>query len=328
MEKLVALVLDGAGGCRRLDREALRRWTVGDGALWVEADPSDKDARRWLEEESGLPRGDVETLERPVRQTHAVIIDSGELLVAQRVFAAGTGEARVLRFLASADRLVVVTGDPFPAFDACRRSLERLRGPRTIGELMLTALHVAVEDDQGAVFDLDQEVSDLEGSALRDLGHSLERLREISQRGSALRRRLGSEREALAHIKQKGPPWLLSARPDLLRDMLSSSTEQLDTVDAALDRLRGLQDYAQNRLSSVLGDRLYLLTILSAIMMPLSFVTGLLGVNVSGIPGHNKSWAFAALCVLLALLGVAEYLLLRRLRWVAPGSVARSSPSG
>ena len=96
-----------------------------------------------------------------------------------------------------------------------------------------------------------------------------------------------------------------------------------------LDRLLGLQSYAQKELSSVLNDRLYLLTLLSAIVLPLSFVTGLLGVNVGGVPARDTPWAFAALCVLLGLIAVGEYLLLRRLRWVprsaaaAPDQLAR-----
>jgi hypothetical protein len=65
-----------------------------------------------------------------------------------------------------------------------------------------------------------------------------------------------------------------------------------------------------------------LLTVLSAIVMPLSFVTGLLGVNLGGIPAHDKSWAFAALCLVLVLIAMGEYLLLRRLRWV-PGANRR-----
>ena len=126
-------------------------------------------------------------------------------------------------------------------------------------------------------------------------------------------------------LRQRGPDWLVAAQPDVWRDALAINDELVDTVDDALDRLRALQDYTQNRLSSVLNDRLYLLTILSTIMMPLSFVTGLLGVNVGGVPARETPWAFAALCGLLVVIAISEYLLLRRLHWV-PSSAVASPP--
>jgi zinc transporter len=51
-------------------------------------------------------------------------------------------------------------------------------------------------------------------------------------------------------------------------------------------------------------------------MLPLGFLTGLLGINVGGIPGAENPWGFAAVCVLLATLVAAQVLLFRRLRWL------------
>jgi zinc transporter len=57
-------------------------------------------------------------------------------------------------------------------------------------------------------------------------------------------------------------------------------------------------------------------------MLPLSFVTGLLGVNIGGIPARDRPWAFGALCMVLVLVAAAEYMLLRRFHWV-PGTRER-----
>ncbi len=47
--------------------------------------------------------------------------------------------------------------------------------------------------------------------------------------------------------------------------------------------------------------------------MPLSFVTGILGMNIAGMPGTDRSLAFAIVAVGLATLGVLEMWLFRRL---------------
>jgi zinc transporter len=320
MEGLVALILDGSGGARRLDREALRRWTPPDGALWVQVDPQLDEGREWLVDEAGLPEGDRDTLLRPVRQTRVEVVEGGGCMFSMRLHDGETGDTREARALARADRVVTVSSDRFPALEACATRLARGQGPGSVSELIQTALHVATESDEISALKLDEQVTDLEARAERNLKTTFDELREARTRGTALRRRLGSEREALVQLRQNGPPWLLVSHPDMWRDTVAHCIELIEEVDAIIDRLRALQDYAQNRLSNVLGDRLYLLTILSAIMMPLSFVTGLLGVNIGGIPAAHSRWAFTALCLLLVAVALGEYVLLRRLRWV-PGEV-------
>src|SRR3954465_3192102 len=114
MESLVALILDGAGGSRRIDRQALRRWTPAQGALWVHVDPHTDEARHWLIEESGLAPGDRDTLLRPVRQPRVEMVEGDSLMFSLRVYASDTADARDARCLARADRLITVSSDTFP----------------------------------------------------------------------------------------------------------------------------------------------------------------------------------------------------------------------
>jgi zinc transporter len=322
MESFLALLLDGNGRGHPLDREGLRRWRPEHGGLWILLRPDSADGERWLAEESGLPAGDRETLLRPVTQTRVEIVERGELMLALRSFEPESGELLQLRSRVRADRIISVTPDALPAFEACRRLLEHGLGPRTVSDIVLTAVRVAGDKDQTAVYELDERVAELELSEERARGIPIDELREARQRATALRRRLAAQREALAALKLRGPDWLVGGHPDLWRDALTSAGELVDLVDAIIERVRGVQDDAQNELSKALNDRLYRLTILSAIMLPLSFITDLLGVNVGGIPARESPWAFAGLCVLLVGIATGEYLLLRRLHWV-PSSLTR-----
>ena len=77
-----------------------------------------------------------------------------------------------------------------------------------------------------------------------------------------------------------------------------------------------MQDELTNRLSEQMNRTMYLLTIVASIFLPLGFITGLLGVNVGGIPGTEEPMGFLALCGLLLLLGLVEYWLFKRLKWI------------
>ncbi len=60
---------------------------------------------------------------------------------------------------------------------------------------------------------------------------------------------------------------------------------------------------------------MYLLSVITAVFLPLGFITGLLGVNVAGIPGDKTPWAFFLPCVgIAAILGLRRWYL-RRKRW-------------
>lgn len=57
---------------------------------------------------------------------------------------------------------------------------------------------------------------------------------------------------------------------------------------------------------------MYVLSLVAAIFLPLGLLTGLLGINVGGIPGTESPWAFTVVtCGLVALGLVAAF---RRLR--------------
>jgi zinc transporter len=56
--------------------------------------------------------------------------------------------------------------------------------------------------------------------------------------------------------------------------------------------------------------------VVAALMLPLSFLTGLLGINVGGMPGTDNPTAFWIVCLLLLVFGLGQVWLFRKLRWI------------
>ena len=77
-----------------------------------------------------------------------------------------------------------------------------------------------------------------------------------------------------------------------------------------------VQDELVNRQSEQMNTNMYLLAIVLSVMLPLGFVTGLLGVNVDGILGSANTYcAFALVSGGLLPFALLEVWLLRRFRW-------------
>ena len=68
--------------------------------------------------------------------------------------------------------------------------------------------------------------------------------------------------------------------------------------------------------SDMMNQRLFVLSILSAVFLPISFVTGLFGVNVGGMPGVDSPLAFALLVAGLIVATTAMLAIFRWRRWI------------
>ena len=66
---------------------------------------------------------------------------------------------------------------------------------------------------------------------------------------------------------------------------------------------------------SLRTSNLYILSVIAAIFLPLGFLTGLLGINVGGIPGDQSPYAFAIFCGILSVLVILQILIFRKLKW-------------
>ena len=76
-----------------------------------------------------------------------------------------------------------------------------------------------------------------------------------------------------------------------------------------------MQDELANSLSKKLDEKLYLLAVLSAIFLPLGFMTGLFGINLGGIPGSDEPWAFWTFTCLILSLAALEIYIFKLRRW-------------
>lgn len=96
-------------------------------------------------------------------------------------------------------------------------------------------------------------------------------------------------------------------------DQLMRHIEELDTIR---DKVILIQEELTNRLSEDLNKKMYILSIISAIFLPLTFLTGLLGINVGGIPGANNENAFYIFTTILILVIFSQYMIFRKKRWI------------
>jgi zinc transporter len=132
----------------------------------------------------------------------------------------------------------------------------------------------------------------------------------------ALRRYLAPQREVMIRLSLSPAPWLRPEDRARLREVGDRTTRFVEDLDAARERAAVLQDELNTRLSDQMNRTMYVLTVVATVLLPPSLITGLLGINVGGVPGTGTAGAFWIVIALLLILALGEIVLLRRLKWI------------
>jgi zinc transporter len=85
--------------------------------------------------------------------------------------------------------------------------------------------------------------------------------------------------------------------------IVTAVQQHQELLNLSIERASALQGQIRDQMADSLNTATYRFTWVATVFLPLSFLTGLLGINVAGIPGDHNPEAFWVVC--LALLGVA-----------------------
>ncbi|MDJ0949811.1 MAG: zinc transporter ZntB [Alphaproteobacteria bacterium] len=317
---LSAYVLDGNGAGRTLDWNGVRAWTPGDGVLWLHFDRRGELAREWLRSESGVDPVIAEALLTKETRPRVTAQDKG-LLVILRGVNLNPGEEPEdmvpIRMWVEEQRIISFRRRKLKAAQDMRELIGQGRGPRGAGDFLSVMTSRLVDRMGPVIADLDDQVDDLEDQALGQVSDTLsEDLADVRRRAIALRRYIAPQRDALLAMVTEEMEWLDRKARSQLRETLDRTLRFVEDLDNARERVQVIQDEMSSRLSEQINRNMYVLSVVAAIMLPLSILTGLLGVNVGGIPGTEDKWAFAIVCVLLVACGAGLFFLFRRLKWL------------
>ena len=121
------------------------------------------------------------------------------------------------------------------------------------------------------------------------------------------------------HLKALSQAPELSLQLKNAREYMNSALANLQAADKSIDRLdrrvaalrAGFQMHAQDKTNR----RLSVLTILSAIFMPMTLLAGIWGMNFAYMPELGFPYAYPIALGLIALLGSGMYVFFRKHGW-------------
>ncbi|MEQ9609918.1 MAG: zinc transporter ZntB [Kiloniellaceae bacterium] len=313
-------VFDGAGGARR--ESAGKHDFPPDAILWAHLQRDSASAQRWLARERGVPPLVRQALTAEETRPRCTPLEGGLLLILRGVNLNPDSDPEdmvSIRVWTDGRRILTVWLRRLLAVRDIDEMLEQGRGPKSVGEFLTLLCERLASWMEPVIAEIDDRIDALEDEVLENYQPELrERLATVRRQAIVLRRYFAPQREALLRLAsdQDITPWLETRERLLLRETADRITRYVEDLDAGRERASVVHDQLANHLSDELNRGMYTLSVIAAIFLPLGFLTGLLGINVGGLPGVDTPWAFAAVCGILALLAGLEIWLLRRLKWI------------
>ncbi|MBS1121167.1 MAG: zntB [Deltaproteobacteria bacterium] len=318
---LDAYLLDGRGGGTRLDWDGVGRWKPDDGVLWINLDYSVADSATWLDQRSSIDpvfrEGLLDHDPRPRAVSHGT-----DLLLIVRGINVNPGaepeDMISIRAWIQPQRIITMRHRVSRSLKALAADVEAGRGPRDAGNLIVRLVDRVVDNVSARVDALGDAIAALEDQVVTEQrgGDLRSRIADHRRRAIALRRFLAPQRDALTKLAAITLPWFDGSHRNEMVEAADRMMRTVEELDAARDRAAVTQEELASRLTEMTNQRLYVLSMVTAVFLPLGFVCALLGVNVGGIPFQHDDWAFWVLCGMFVVGVGIQLWLFRRRGWL------------
>jgi zinc transporter len=317
---ICAWKLDGHGGGQRLDLSGLREgWRTGDECLWAHLDYTAPATQEWMRESSGLSELTIAALLQTETRPRCVPADGGLMIFLRGVNLNPRSDPEdmvSIRLWVSDNRIISLRKRRLLSVDDIRQSIEHGVGPVTSGDFIVTLVDRLLDRASTVIDELYDNVDALEDSILIASDHvQREHISDIRRQAISMRRFLAPQREALTRLSTERASLLNDKDRLFLREDADRLTRMVEDLDAARERAAVAHESLISRIAEQTNTRMYLLSIIAAIFLPLSFVTGLLGINVGGIPGADSALGFPAVILLMIFIAAGLWAFFRWRRW-------------
>jgi len=210
-------------------------------------------------------------------------------------------------------RIVTVSPRRVMAIEDVEGLLEAGEGPRSAPETVVAIAGCLVERMAPVVDELLESVEDLQTKLLDHQTDDLQReLSDLRRTTALLHRHFAPQRDALIRLTKDYIGLLDETNVSALREIADRKMRYVEDLDSVRERATVIQDEIDHTAGQTLNRNMYVLSVVAAVFLPLSLLTGLLGINVGGIPGASSQSSFWIVTIALVVIAVFEVWFLRK----------------
>lgn len=319
-ELIFSMLLDGKGGAVKYNWDDIDAWAPKKGILWMHLSLPEDTINNWVSKRSGISKTLSEALLNG-RNRPRILKEKDALFLSLRAINFNPGadpdDMVFLHIYMEKNRIITIRHKKVLAIENINSSLEVGAGPKDSYEFLLEILSKISHRIGKVIQNIDDQIDEIEEAVVEKADIKLRsKLSLLRRQAINIRRFLSPQREVLNHLDNIEMSWFKLKDIYKIRELTERSIRYLEEIDSARDRAAITHEEINSIYSEQLNQTMYVLSIVATIFLPLGFLTGLLGINVGGIPGTENPLAFLVVCIILILVGIIEFLIFKLKKWL------------
>jgi len=317
------------------DKESFKRHTVVDGDLekiqneffgttWINIDGvHDVNLVERIGKRYGLNVMVMEDILNTTRRPRTESYEDYLFTVCNRLSFSETDTAlqkEQISFILKKDLLITFQEDTHDDFDEVRGRIRSSKGPlRSAGaDFLLYTLLDEVVDKQFRLLEILDERMEAVEELLVAYPNSgrLRTIHEMKNQIILFRKYVWPMREVIGRLERDDSEQIQDSTRVYFRDLYDHVVELMDMLETFREMIYGLIDIYMSSVSNRMNEIMKVLTVISTIFIPLTFIVGLYGMNFKYMPELEQQWGYPAVLTLMVGIAVSMILFVKRKRWV------------
>lgn len=316
---MTVVVFDGRGGVRKLEETEEADYTVpARGYALVAGNLRAPEFKVWLKKEVGDFVAELLTV--PNTRTRCTVLDD-KAMVVLRVARPGAEPddvgRQLLSLLIEKGRVIVASELNIVDLLGLGQWQQTHHAPLSPADLVARLALRAADRMEPLIERMGDNLDDVEEMLMlgkrQDVGSKLARLRRTLIH---LRRLVWPQRDVLNTLEIEDLSFLTARDRTRLREASARTARLGDELQSLSERAVLVHEQILDTRAEQMNQTMLVLAAVTVVFMPLTVISGILGMNLSGIPFHDSPWAFWVVLAGLVALAIGLVLWMKGKKWL------------
>ncbi|MHB8063249.1 MAG: magnesium/cobalt transporter CorA [Ruminiclostridium sp.] len=177
-------------------------------------------------------------------------------------------------------------------------------------------LDVIVDDYFKVLENFSDEIENVEDeTVIRTTNRTLRTIHKLKRQVLFLHRAVWPLRDVLSALERGESPLIKDSTDIYIRDLYDHVVQIMDTAETLRDILSNTMEVYLSSTSNRLNEVMKVLTIISTVFMPLSFIVGVYGMNIKNMPELSWPWMYPILWLIMISISAAMLYYFKKKKW-------------
>lgn len=306
-------VLDGMGGLANLNQDSIKQ------NEWIHLEGLKKDSLKWLKNKDLLPNGILEELFAKSVRPRTINTIEGTLFFLKGVFKGENKQSDKmvsLRVWFQNDLIITLSKEKVLSIDLLQKLFRCVKGPKNISEFILSLINLMNENKEGLIEELSIELDELEECIFVKNDLDSTKLSSIRSKIIMFLRNITPQKKALEVLSKSHFLFFSDEQKNIFLNLQDEMISFIENLKSNKDRAEVLKDEIRANLTETLNRNMYMISIISFLFLPLTFITSLLGAHLGGTPGINNPNGFNYLIVVIGGAFAIQVVIMLLTKWM------------